>query len=214
LIDPADQPGNFSGTPISYSRRARGGAPAIFVNNVMLLRNEPRPFGLNHRTLDSSFTLKHASISLQIRGLTAGASGMCDYSLENVASRAARVGDKLVSTQFVNALTRGFAAIGEPNIAVCLLPGTELGFDQDVECDHPLGLYERRKLREKVARFRQINLHSPYEHHDALEFPSGKVVLLTRLCVGQTGTVLQLPTHTQALTVARASAVGLPAPVD
>jgi hypothetical protein len=139
---------------------------------------------------------------------------MCDYSLENVASRAARIGEKLVSTQFVNSLTRGFAAIGEPNIAVCLLPGTELGFDQDVEFDHPLGLYERRKLREKVARFRQINLQSPYEHHDALEFPSGKLILLTRLCVGQTGTVLQLPAHTQALTIPRGSEVGLLAPAD
>ncbi len=122
---------------------------------------------------------------------------MCDYSLENVASRAARAGEKLVSSQFVNSLTRGFAAVGEPDVAVCLLPGTELGFDQDVECDHPLGLYERRKLREKVARFRKINLHSPYEHHDALEFASGKVVLLTRLCVGQTATVLQLPADTR-----------------
>jgi hypothetical protein len=118
---------------------------------------------------------------------------MCDYSLESIASRAAQVGERLVSTQFVNCLTRGFAAIGEPNVAVCLMPGTELVFDQDVECDHPLGLYERRKLRENVARFRQINLQSPYEHHDALEFPSGKVVLLTRLSVGQCATVLQLP---------------------
>jgi hypothetical protein len=118
---------------------------------------------------------------------------MCDYSLENVASRAARVGERLVSTQFVNSLTRGFAAIGEPDVAVCLLPGTELVFDQDVQCDHPLGLYEKRKLRENVARFRQINMQSPYEHHDALEFPSGKVVLLTRLSVGQCATVLQLP---------------------
>jgi hypothetical protein len=118
---------------------------------------------------------------------------MCDYSLENVPSRAAQVGDRLVSTQFVSSLTRGFAAIGEPNVAVCVLPGTELVFDQDVECDHPLGLYEKRKLREKVARFRQINLQSPYEHHDALEFPSGKVVLLTRLSISQCATVLQLP---------------------
>ena len=118
---------------------------------------------------------------------------MCDYSLESVASRAAQAGERLVSTQFVNSLTRGFAAIGEPHVAVCLMPGTELVFDQDVECDHPLGLYERRKLRENVARFRQINLQSPYEHHDALEFPSGKVVLLTRLSVGQCATVLQLP---------------------
>lgn len=118
---------------------------------------------------------------------------MCDYSLESVASRAAQVGERLVSTQFVNSLTRGFAAIGEGDVAVCLLPGTELVFDQDVECDHPLGLYEKRKLRENVARFRQINMHSPYEHHDALEFPSGKVVLLTRLSTGQCATVLQLP---------------------
>src|SRR5262249_55579341 len=123
---------------------------------------------------------------------------MCDYSLENVASRPARVGERLVSTQFVNSLTRGFAAIGEPNVAVCLLPGTELVFDQDVECDHPLGLYERRKLRENIARFRQINMQSPYEHHDALEFPSGKVVLLTRLSAGQCVTVLQLPAEPHA----------------
>jgi hypothetical protein len=118
---------------------------------------------------------------------------MCDYSLENVASRAAQVGERLVSTQFVNSLTRGFAAIGEPGVAVCLLPGTELVFDQDAEYDHPLGLFERRKLKEQVARFRQINLQSPYEHHDALEFPSGKVILLTRLSLAQCATVLQLP---------------------
>jgi hypothetical protein len=78
------------------------------------------------------------------------------------------------------------------------MPGTELVFDQDVECDHPLGLYEKRKLRENVARFRRINPQSPYEHHDALEFPSGKVVLLTRLSIGQCATVLQLPAASRA----------------
>ena len=30
-------------------------------------------------------------------------------------------------------------------------------------------------------------------HHDALEFPDGKIVLLTHLCQGQHATVLQLP---------------------
>jgi hypothetical protein len=30
-------------------------------------------------------------------------------------------------------------------------------------------------------------------HHDALEFPDGQIVLLTRLCEGQRATVLQLP---------------------
>src|SRR5580704_9866217 len=122
-----------------------------------------------------------------------GATIMCDYSLEQVANRAAKIGEKLVSTQFGNGFTRGFAAVGEPDVAVCLLPGTELRFDCDVECDHPLALFPRKKLRENMARFRQVNLHSPYEHHDALEFPSGKIVLLTRLCPGQHATVLQPP---------------------
>jgi hypothetical protein len=118
---------------------------------------------------------------------------MCDYSLQHVANRAAKVGDKLVSTQFVNTITRGFTAVGEPNVAVCLLPGTELVFDRDVECDRVVEFFPSKKLRESMARFRQINLDNPWEHHDALEFPSGQMVLLTRLCAGQRATVLQLP---------------------
>jgi hypothetical protein len=118
---------------------------------------------------------------------------MCDYSLQHVASRPAKIGDKLVASQFVNSITRGFTAVGEPGVAVCLLPGTELVFDRDVECDHALGFFPNKKLRENVARFRQINLDNPHQHHDALEFPSGQVVLLTRLCAGQRAAVLQLP---------------------
>ena len=114
---------------------------------------------------------------------------MCDYSLNFVASRPARVGDKLVSTRFRNSLTRGFAAIGEPNVAVCLLPGTEVAFERDVEC----GVAFRRSLGQKVARFRQVNLDQPTSHHDALEFPDGKIALVTDLSEGQQATVLQLP---------------------
>ena len=58
---------------------------------------------------------------------------MCDYSLHTVASRPAKVGDKLVSTRFSNSITRGFAAAGEPDVAVCLLPGTEIAFEQPAE---------------------------------------------------------------------------------
>jgi hypothetical protein len=97
---------------------------------------------------------------------------MCDYSLEHVASRPAKVGDKLVSTSFGNSATRGFAAVGEPNVAVCLLPGTEIAFDKDVTCDDSYGLYTR-KLRQKLARFREIDVDKPHTHHDALEFPDG-----------------------------------------
>ena len=118
---------------------------------------------------------------------------MCDYSLELVASRAAKVGDRLVTTQFKHTITRGFAEIGKPDVAVCVLPGTELAFERDVEYDHFLGFFPRRQLHERVARFRQVNMNDPSKHHDALEFPSGEVVLLHRLFEGQCATVLQLP---------------------
>ena len=51
---------------------------------------------------------------------------MCDYSLHGVATRPAKVGDKLVTTQFWNTTTRGFSAAEEPRVAVCLLPGQRL----------------------------------------------------------------------------------------
>lgn len=49
-----------------------------------------------------------------------------------------------------------------------------------------------------MARFRQINLEEPNVHHDALEFPDGQVVKLTRLRAGQHATVLQLPASPRA----------------
>ena len=118
---------------------------------------------------------------------------MCDYSLQFVASRPAKVGDKLVSPTFHNSITGGFAAVGEPNVAVCLLPGTEVAFENEVECVFFSNWMPRKKLGGKVARFRQVKKEQPHVHHDALEFPDGQIVLLTRLCVGQQATVLQLP---------------------
>jgi hypothetical protein len=124
-------------------------------------------------------------------------SSMCDYSLHHVASRPAKVGDRLVSTKFMNSTTGGFAAIGEPDVAVCLRPGTEVAFDQDVAYERGLGLILPKMgyttIRERVARFRQIDMDRPNSHHDALEFPNGETVLVTVLREGQTATVLQLP---------------------
>jgi hypothetical protein len=117
---------------------------------------------------------------------------MCDYSLHNVASRPARVGDKLVSTSFAISCTRGFAAIGEPNVAVCLLPGTELAFEENLKCESAYG-FGYKRLAHKVARFRQVNKDQPNVHHDALELPDGEIVLVTKLAGGQHVTVLQLP---------------------
>ena len=117
---------------------------------------------------------------------------MCDYSLEHVATRAAEVGDRLVSTRFGGSITRRFAGESNPGVAVCLRPGTELAFDRDVEFDHILSR-GRDTVPARVARFRQIDTEAPHVHHDALEFPDGRVVLVTRLIEGQHATVLQLP---------------------
>ena len=116
---------------------------------------------------------------------------MCDYSLHFVASRPAKVGDKLVSTRFPETTTRGFASVDEPSVAVCLLPGTELAFEKEVQCE--TAFVFRSKFGHTVAMFREINKGQSNVHHDALEFPDGKIVLLTHLCEGQRATVLQLP---------------------
>lgn len=122
---------------------------------------------------------------------------MCDYSLHNVASRPAKVGDKVVTTTFAHSITGGFSAVGEPNVAVCLRPGTEIAFDQDVSYSQGFGLIPPRlgyaTIRQRVARFRQVNLDRPNTHHDALEFPNGEVVLVTMLREGLRASVLQLP---------------------
>jgi hypothetical protein len=78
-------------------------------------------------------------------------------------------------------------------VAVCLLPGTEIAFEEEVECESRSVFRSKLRLGHKVARFRQVNMDEPNVHHDALEFPHGQIVLLTTLCQGQTATVLQLP---------------------
>jgi len=118
---------------------------------------------------------------------------MCDYSLHSVKSRPAKVGDKLTTHDFGTG-TRGFAASEDMNVAVCVLPGTELSFAGEVRC-LPTGLIPWRDkiIEHKTAIFRQINKDRVVAHHDALEFPDGQIVLLTCLSEGQQATVLQLP---------------------
>jgi hypothetical protein len=118
---------------------------------------------------------------------------MCDYSLHHVASRPAKAGDKLVSTRFPGSITRGFSDVSDQGTAVCLRPGTELAFEREVEFEPSMALFPKRKIADRVARFRQIDMDKPSVHHDALEFPNGQIVLLTRLVEGQAATVLQMP---------------------
>ena len=118
---------------------------------------------------------------------------MCDYSLQHVASRPARVGDKLTTQDFGTG-TRGFAASENARVAVCVLPGTELAFANPVECQ-TAGLlgWGRKTIGHRTAIFRQINKERAAAHHDALEFPDGEFALLTGLAEGQAAVVLQLP---------------------
>jgi len=133
---------------------------------------------------------------------------MCDYSLHNVASHPAQVGDKLVTTEFYASFTRGFSAEGQPDVAVCLLPGTEVVFAENVVCETDrlfgIGWVKKEQLAHKVARFRQIKPDIPHVHHDALEFPDGKIVLLTQLETDQHATVLQLPAASTIVAVPEA----------
>ena len=123
---------------------------------------------------------------------------MCDYSLHGVRNRPAKVGEKLVTTDFGTG-SRGFASPDDLKTAVCLLPGTELAFSREVTSSG----WTMRSLTKRwskvpmetphrTAIFRQIN-PGMMTHHDALEFPDGEVRLLATLSIGQEATVLQLP---------------------
>jgi hypothetical protein len=129
---------------------------------------------------------------------------MCDYSLHNVRSRPAKIGDKLTTRKF-NTGTRGFAAPEDASTAVCVLPGTELVFAKEVRYWRS-GFFgwKANTVNHMTAIFRQINKHELLAYHDALEFPDGQIVLLTSLYEGQEATVLQLPA--QPATAAEATA--------
>ena len=118
---------------------------------------------------------------------------MCDYSLQSIKSRPAKIGDKLMTRNFGTG-TRGFAASEDATIAVCVLPGTELSFSSEVKYE-TTGLFGWRNkvTKHATAIFRQVNKQKLVAHHDALEFPNGQIVLLTSLCEGQQASVLQLP---------------------
>jgi hypothetical protein len=129
---------------------------------------------------------------------------MCDYSLHNVKSRPAKIGDKLTTHKF-NTGTRGFAAPENASTAVCVLPGTELAFAKEVRYRRSrLFGWKANTVNHTAAIFRQINKDEPLAYHDALEFPDAQIVLLTSLYEGQKATVLQLPA--QPATAAEAKA--------
>jgi hypothetical protein len=115
---------------------------------------------------------------------------MCDYSLHALANRPAEVGETLISSQFPSTTTRGFASPNEPQVAVCLRPGTEVAFANNVKTG---GLFFTKEIGDRLARFRQVDIDQPARHHDALEFSNGTIILVADLIPGQRAKVLQLP---------------------
>jgi hypothetical protein len=132
-----------------------------------------------------------ASFRTPVSYLNRGSHPMCDYSLHAVKTRPAEVGETLITTTFRGTSTRGFASEREPAVAVCMRPGTELAFADDVRYDNRW--IWTRTTDWRVGKFNQIAPEVPDRHHDAIEFPDGSHVLVTQLCHGQRATVLQLP---------------------
>jgi hypothetical protein len=97
----------------------------------------------------------------------------------------------LVLTSFCGTSTRSFAAKDEPTVAVCLLPGTELGFEQDVIDNRNWLLTKSVGFR--VAQFCVIKPKPPKQHHDGLLFPDGTIVLVNLLSEGQRARCFNCP---------------------
>ncbi len=76
---------------------------------------------------------------------------MCDYSLMHVKSRAANVGDNLEVKAFPSG-SRGFVSPADPEIAVCVLPGTELAFDVEITADFTMSR-DRTQYAHRTAMF-------------------------------------------------------------
>src|SRR6516165_1163052 len=128
-------------------------------------------------------------------GTTEEVLSMCDYSLHNVKSRPAKVGDKLTTRNF-NTGTRGFAAPEDASTAVCVLPGTELAFATEVKCG-PSGLFGLKvtTLNHSTAIFRQVNKYEPRAHLGGWNFPGGRVFPRAAGGGGREARVLHLRQH-------------------
>ena len=87
---------------------------------------------------------------------------MYDYSLDTVKTRPAQVGDKLTTRLFETG-TRGFCAPEDASVAVCLLPGTELSFTEEVRRLRPWP-WSRGTIKHRTAIFRQINREVSTSH--------------------------------------------------
>ena len=98
---------------------------------------------------------------------------MCDYSLQHVRSRPAKVGDNLTTRDF-GTRTRGFAAAEDRGVGVSFFRGPSSRFPARDAYRLPL----RRRVEGGNTSSRDGNLpaselNEPMMHHDALDFRIG-----------------------------------------
>lgn len=105
----------------------------------------------------------------------------------------AKKGDKLVTSR---SSACDFAAVGTPDAVLLLAPGTELEFDKDIKYYRRFSLL-RLSRGYKTAKFRQFFTGKSGDEHDAIEFPNGRIVMVSELVAGQTATVAQVPRTAQ-----------------
>jgi hypothetical protein len=115
---------------------------------------------------------------------------ICDYSLTHLASRPAVVGDELTTKNF--GYSTGFCGT-DPNVAVCVRPGTELAFSDPIKIKMRFGTADAETLSFTTAIFRQRDKEYKHTHHDMLEMPDGQMFYLNDLEPDQRASVLQLP---------------------
>lgn len=113
---------------------------------------------------------------------------MCDYSLQLVQTRDAKIGDELEVAEFPRTITRGLIEVGgDKDCAVCLKPGTELviAVDRSAVWLLPTTGFE-------AVKFVQLDVPS-YVHRDAFEYVDGKIEKIQDLRPGTRVRVLQMP---------------------
>jgi hypothetical protein len=116
---------------------------------------------------------------------------MCDYSMHAVKNRKAVVGDKVKTSDFKRTSSPGLESLSEPGLAICLLPGTGVEFDEPVH-HRDVNMNPHAPISFKIGRYVR-KAGDQAEFHDAFQFPDGTVVLMAYLCTNQTGTVTYVP---------------------
>ena len=122
---------------------------------------------------------------------------MCDYSNEEQASRPAKIGDQLVTAGIGEFDCVGMVSLDEPDVAVCLLPGSRLKITGGVS----VALQKKLQISptDHVTFEKRDVPAGQSDYSDSLHFDShvsGELILLQDLPTGVGFEVLSVPAQT------------------